>query len=261
METVIIIPARYGSSRFPGKPLVEIKGKSLLQRTWLIATAVKGVDAVYIATDDERLRDHAEGFGARVVMTSSNCRNGTERVYEAVKALKISPQQVINLQGDALLTPPWVLQAMVDELRAHPEVAMVTPAVRLTPRQYDELMVAKQGGKAGGTLVTFDKAGNALYFSKSPIPFIRKDSKVESYVHRHIGLYGYRWATLERLLGLEPGPLEQLEQLEQLRALENGLPIKIVLVDYQGRTHWSVDSPEDAVKAEEIITREGELVG
>jgi len=302
-STVIIIPARYGSTRFQGKPLHPILGITMLERVWRIAKAVKNVSSVYIATDDTRICDHAKSFGADAVMTPLECRNGTERAQAALAHLPQKPDAVINFQGDAVLTPPWVLQAIADELNSNPHATMVTPAVQMSWEQVDQLIEAKRSTPASGTVVVVDNALNALYFSKAMIPFCRggrretkgesenlslptaapqlspflrdgrRETKGESknlslptaasrlspYL-RHIGLYGYRTAILERLNALPPSPLEELEQLEQLRALENGIGIKIVLVDYQGRTHWSVDSPEDAITAAEIIKREGELV-
>lgn len=260
MKTVIIIPARYGSSRFPGKPLAVIEGKSLLYRTWLIAGEVPGADEVYIATDDQRLFDHGKSFGAQVLMTSAECRNGTERVFEAVGKLSETPGIIINLQGDALLTPPWVIQALIDNMKEDASAEIATPATRLDAAQYEALLDSKKAGQAAGTTVTFDVNGYALYFSKSVIPFIRTRSN-DLPVYRHIGLYAYRYETLKRLQSLEPGPFENAEQLEQLRALEHGIKIRVVPVDYRGRTHWSVDSPEDAEIAAEIIKREGELCG
>jgi 3-deoxy-manno-octulosonate cytidylyltransferase (CMP-KDO synthetase) len=288
MSTVIIIPARYGSTRFQGKPLHPILGITMLERVWRIARAVKGVSGVYIATDDIRIFEHAQSFGANAVMTPIECRNGTERAQAALEHLPQQPDAVINFQGDAVLTPPWVLQAIADELNTNPAATMVTPAVRMSWEQVEQLIEAKRVTPASGTVVVVDKALNALYFSKAMIPFVRREARgtrheaqedsakknalslhtppleprascLSPYL-RHIGLYGYRTAILERLNALPPSPLEELEQLEQLRALENGIGIKIVLVDYLGRTHWSVDSPEDAATAAEIIGREGELV-
>ncbi len=287
-NTTIIIPARYGSTRFQGKPLHPILGITMLERVWRIAKAVKNVSSVYIATDDTRILEHAKSFGADAVMTPLECRNGTERAQAALAHLPQKPDAVINFQGDAVLTPPWVLQAIADELNNNPAATMVTPAVQMSWEQVDQLIEAKRTTPASGTVVVVDNALNALYFSKAMIPFVRGEARgtrrevqensakentpsvqisplaprascLSPYL-RHIGLYGYRTAVLERLNALPPSPLEELEQLEQLRALENGIGIKIVLVEYQGRTHWSVDSPEDAITAAEIIEREGELV-
>lgn len=259
MDIVIVIPARYGSRRFAGKPMALIRGRSLLERTWRIARAVDHVAGVHIATEDERIAAHARSFGADAILTSSDCRNGTERVHEAVGKLSSRPEAVINLQGDAVLTPPWVLQALVDAFRADPTLSLVTPAVRCTWKQIGEIEAIKRQSPTSGTLVTFDKRGYALYFSKAIIPYLRIRDIDPPPVYRHIGIYGYRTETLAMLCSLEETPLEHAEQLEQLRALENGIPIKVVPVDYRGRTHWSVDAPEDVVKVEELIAREGEL--
>ena len=260
LNIAIVIPARYGSRRFPGKPMALIRGRSLLNRVWSIAKAVTGVSEVYIATDDQRVMDHAQGFGARVIMTSPECENGTERVRQAMQSLLQPPDAVINLQGDAVLTPPWVVQSLVDTFVANPTLQLVTPAVHLSWHQVEEIRQSKEISPTSGTLVTFDKNLNALYFSKTIIPYLRIRTMPEPPVYRHIGIYGYRFEALDHLASLPQTPLEIAEQLEQLRALENGIPIRIVLTDYRGRTHWSVDAPEDVTMVEEIIDREGDLI-
>lgn len=258
MKSLIVIPARYGSSRLPGKPLALIAGVSLLQRVWRIASAVSHVDKVVVATDDERIVEHGESFGAHCVMTPPECRNGTERVHATLDALKISPEIVINLQGDAVLTPPWVIQGVVDALLKNRTVDIATPAVVLDNESYLKLKESKARGEVGGTTVVFDREYNALYFSKSLIPFRRGD--VDTPVYRHIGLYGYRADALSRYIQLPETPLERAEQIECLRALEYGMKIRVVPVDYRGRSHCSVDSESDIRRAEELIVREGELV-
>jgi len=260
MNIVIVIPARYGSRRFPGKPLAMIAGRSLLQRVWSIGRSVANVAGVYVATDDERIATHAQGFGARVVMTPPDCATGSDRVLAAVRTLPDRPERVVNLQGDAALTPPWVLQALVDALRADPAIRMATPAVRCTNAQVREIEESKRRNPESGTLVTFDVNGDALYFSKSLIPHLRVRDQDPPPVYHHIGIYGYAIGTLERFCAFPQSPLERVEQLEQLRALENRIPVRVVIVDYRNRTHWSVDSPEDVAKVEEIIAREGELI-
>jgi 3-deoxy-manno-octulosonate cytidylyltransferase (CMP-KDO synthetase) len=265
MEAVIVIPARYGSTRFPGKPLVRISGKSMLERTWQIARSVKNAEHVFIATDDKRIAEHATQFGAKVQLTSAKCQNGSERVLEALHLLAIKPSIVVNFQGDAVLTPPNVIEALIAAMKEENTIGIATLAARLTYQQYKEFLTLKAQGAAGGTLVTFDGNGRALYFSKSIIPHIRNAADYQNNasnlpVFRHIGLYGYRLEALSQYVSLPPTPLETAEGLEQLRALENGVPIKVVVVDYEGRTHWSVDSPEDAHMVEAIIAREGELV-
>jgi 3-deoxy-manno-octulosonate cytidylyltransferase (CMP-KDO synthetase) len=262
-DVAVVIPARYGSTRFVGKPLKMIDGRSMIHRVWSLAKAAAGVTAVYVATDDDRIASHIRAFGGEAVMTPSECVDGTERVLWTARALPTPPAIVINLQGDAVLTPPWVIEAMVEEMLSDPAVELATPAVRMDRRSYETLRATKQAGEVGGTTVTFDKRHNALYFSKSVIPFVRADSEDDGAslpVYRHIGLYAYRFATLLRCVAMEPGPLERAEKLEQLRALENGIPLRVVEVDYRGRTHWAVDSPEDLLRVEEIIRAEGELL-
>ncbi len=261
MRVAIVIPARYASSRLPGKPLVEIVGKSLLRRVWDIARAVERVSGVWIATDDGRILDHARSFGANALLTPADAPTGTERARAALAQLPERPDAAINLQGDAVLTPPWVVQALVDAFHADPRLEMVTAAVRLTPAQADELARLKQRSPSSGTLVTMNLAGNALYFSKSMIPFRRDPADAGTPIHRHVGIYGYRADVLERFAKLTPGPLERAERLEQLRALEHGMKIRVVLVDYRGRTHGSVDTAADIDFVASVIAREGELVG
>jgi 3-deoxy-manno-octulosonate cytidylyltransferase (CMP-KDO synthetase) len=258
MKSAIVIPARYGSSRFPGKPLALINGMPMLERTWRIAKQA-APDQVFITTDDSRIENLAKGFGAEVVRTDMECANGTERVYQALRQIGAAPDIILNLQGDAVLTPPWVLTDLIKAMESDPQVQLATPATKLSLEQFHDLANQKASGIVGGTLVVFDKNFNAMYFSKSPIPFIRSTTVNDVPIYRHIGLYAYTFATLKQYLDLPVGPLETVEGLEQLRALENGIPIRIVLVDYKGRTHWSVDSPDDVHRVEEIIASQGEL--
>jgi 3-deoxy-manno-octulosonate cytidylyltransferase (CMP-KDO synthetase) len=259
MKSVIVIPSRYGSTRFPGKPGALIRGKTLLERVWRIAKAVPEADEVIVATDDERIASLARTFGASVVMTSSSCENGTERVHEVVRSMKDPPEIVVNLQGDAVLTPPAIISRLIPSLEQDHECGIATPAVKLGAHEFDELRRTKQQREVSGTFVVFDKNSRALYFSKAPIPHVREGAQADIPAYRHIGLYAYRTDVLARLVALPPSPLEQVEKLEQLRALENGLPIRVVEVDYGGRSAWSVDTPEDVQIVETIIEREGEL--
>jgi 3-deoxy-manno-octulosonate cytidylyltransferase (CMP-KDO synthetase) len=296
MHLRIIIPARYGSTRFPGKPLAPIAGVPLLQRVWAIGASVVGKDNAIVTTDDKRIAEFSAQIGATVIMTDPAISNGTERVHAALQQLPAEIDQIINLQGDAVLTPPWVIRAVIEEMSSnarenHPPLAggskspcyfgggsellrnsvdvdIFTPAVRMNNESLKTLRAAKAAGEAGGTTVTFDKNNNALYFSKSIIPHIRQDGSAGAHpgadavppVHRHIGLYGYRRAALNEWVALKPGPLEQTEKLEQLRALENGLKIRVVIVDYKSRSHIGIDSEADARRAEALIAQEGELL-
>ncbi len=258
MTAAIVIPARYASSRFPGKPLCVVRGVTMLERVWRIAKNVRQASRVVIASDDERILAHARSFDAEAVMTSADCTNGTERVYDTCNRVSISEEIILNLQGDALLTPPWVLEAMIDEITIHGTPELVTPAVRLEGAALNEFVEQKKARPGSGTTVVFDVNKNALYFSKSVLPHIRNAG--HAHIYRHIGLYGYRKAALARYVSLPPSPLEQAEGLEQLRALEHGMVVRVATVDYRGRTHWSIDAPGDAAIAETIIEREGELL-
>jgi len=268
MRSAIVIPARYGSTRFPGKPMANILGKSLLERTWCIAKAVGGVEEVVIATDDERIAMHASAFGAKVQMTNNNWRNGSERSLEALQLMNIKPEIVVNLQGDAVLTPPSIIETLLTEFfqTKNSSFAIATPCVQLTLGEYQNRLSGHKEGKTSGTMVTFDLQGRALYFSRALIPYPHSHSTFNQQAttavpaHRHIGLYAFRYESLCSYVNLKPTPLEKLEGLEQLRALEHGLPIKVVPVDYHGRTHWSVDHPHDIAIVEEIIKKEGELI-
>ncbi|WP_458094808.1 3-deoxy-manno-octulosonate cytidylyltransferase [Roseomonas sp. WA12] len=273
MSVLIVIPARWGSTRFPGKPLAPLRGVPMLQRVWAIARAAAPGARVVIATDDERIGAFAAGIGAEAVMTDPAIRNGTERAAAVLASLPASPggtagatpgvvasatpDFVVNLQGDAVLTPPWVIAAMIEAAR-DPAIRMVTPATRMLPEALARLVAAKAAGEVGGTTVVRNQAGDALYFSKSIIPYRRAADDVP--VLRHIGLYGYRPQVLSALVALPMGPLERAESLEQLRALEHGIPIRVVEVDYRGRTHWGVDTRGDLERCEALIGEEGELL-
>ena len=170
MHTVIIIPARYASTRYPGKPLAMLSlpdgsQKSLIELTWDAALQVSGIEAVYVATDDDQIRYAAEAFGANIIMTSNNCENGTKRCAEAVSNMGIQADIVVNLQGDAPLTPPWFIEALVKEMQRDFQVQMATPVLRCDPRTYAHFIDDRKNGRVGGTTATFDKNNNALYFS------------------------------------------------------------------------------------------------
>lgn len=259
MSAVIVIPARMASTRFPNKPMALIAGKTMIERVWSIGKAVGEGHEVIIATDDEGLRDFALGLGATVMMTDPACATGTDRVAEVAR--QFDPDTIFfSLQGDAVLTPPWVIRAVLDAMLRDPAIQIATPAVRLKGRALSEFVASKKNGSSSGTTVVFNKSGDALYFSKALIPYCRDGEGSDRMIFRHIGLYGYRGRVLERLSHLPEGVLERSEKLEQLRALENGIPIRVVKVDYLGRTHGSVDRPEDVAVIESIIAREGELV-
>ena len=257
---VIVIPARMASTRFPNKPLAMIKGKTMIERVWRIGISVPGASEVIIATDDAKLKTFAEGFGAKVLMTSPTCLTGTDRVAEISYLLGMKHTIFFSLQGDAVLTPPWVIEQVLRAMIADPTIQVATPAVHLTGKALTDFVLSKKGGSSSGTTVTFNKKGDALYFSKALIPYHRDENSPDRKVYRHIGLYAYRSDTLQQLSKLPEGCFEKSEKLEQLRALENGIPIRVIPVDYKGRTHGSVDRPEDVAIVEALIEREGELL-
>ncbi|HSX26412.1 MAG TPA: 3-deoxy-manno-octulosonate cytidylyltransferase [Chlamydiales bacterium] len=259
-SAVIVIPARMASTRFPNKPKALIAGRTMIERVWKIGKAVNQASEVVIATDDEGLRKFAEGFGAKVLMTSPECPTGTDRVAEASHLLSRKHTLFFSFQGDAVLTPPWVIADVLKAMMADPAIQMATPAVRLTGKALADFIASKRGGSSSGTTVVFDRKGDALYFSKAVIPYERNENNPDRPVFRHIGLYAYRKETLQRLSELPEGMFEKSEKLEQLRALENGIPIRVIQVDYRGRTHGSVDRPEDVAFVESVIAREGEVL-
>ena len=264
MKALIVIPARYESARFPGKPLAELVGasgvsRSLVRRSWDAARAVRGDHDIFVATDDDRIRSAAEGFGASVVMTSTGCRNGTERVAEAVAVSGTDAEIIVNLQGDAPLTPPWFVEALVDAMAADANVLMATPVLRCSAAALNSFLDDRAAGRVGGTTAVFTAGGDALYFSKEVIPFTarRYEPGEETPVFHHVGVYAYRRAALEAYMGWSPGPLETLEGLEQLRFLENGVPVRCVEVEAGGTEFWEVNNPVDVPRVEAILKARG----
>lgn len=260
MSAVIFIPARYASTRYPGKPLVELKGatgeaKSLIQRSWEAAKAVKGADAVYVLTDDSRIAEAARGFGADVLMTSENARNGTERCAEGVAQLATAPDCVVNLQGDAPLTPAWFVEALIERM-ADPAVRMATPILRCDAETLTNFVTDRQNGRVGGTTAVARADGTALYFSKEVLPFVGS-LETPPEVWHHVGVYAYRPEALEAYMSWPEGPLEKAEGLEQLRFLENGVPVTCVPVEGKGRVFWELNNPVDVARIEGVLAKEG----
>lgn len=258
MSVLVAIPARYASTRYPGKPLVSLKGpdgdKTLIRRSWEAAMAVKGVDRVVVATDDSRIRDHAEAFGAEVVMTSSTCLNGTERCAE-VAALLPGHDVVVNLQGDAPLTPAWFVEDLVTGLLANPAADIATPVLRCDGRALNGFLADRRAGRVGGTTAVFGAGMRGLYFSKEVIPFTGKtyaDDEPTPVFH-HVGVYAYRPAALAAYPTWSIGPLETLEGLEQLRFLENGRQVLCVEVQANGRQFWELNNPSDVPVIEAML--------
>ncbi len=263
MSVLIVIPARYASSRFPGKPLVALKGpngevKTLIERSWDAAMAVEGVDRVVVATDDDRIRTTAERFGAEVVMTSEQCQNGTERCADVLKRIADRFDIIVNLQGDAPLTPPWFIEELIAGLREKPWAQVATPVLATDGAALNGFLEERAAGRVGGTTAVFDRNFCALYFSKEVIPFTPKNyaGDAETPVFHHVGVYAYRQNALNAYVRWPVGPLETNEGLEQLRFLENGEPILCVEVDARGQAFWEVNNPSDVARVESIIRGE-----
>jgi len=239
---VVIIPARWGSTRFPGKPLHVIAGKPLLQRVWERCCRANKIDSTIIATDDMRIAEAAFDWGAEVALTSSKHQSGTDRIAEVVsRAREFS--LIVNVQGDEPFIDPRLLDRLVSTLQQNRHMEMITAA--------HPFQNAAEAESAHQVKVVTDLSGEALYFSRSLIPYPR-DRKWLRRALRHQGVYGFRRQTLLRLVRRKPTPLEQAESLEQLRALENGVRVH-VLVTKQGSP--GVDTPEDAAALEQIIAR------
>lgn len=261
MTVVIVIPARYASTRYPGKPLVNLRGpdgdKTLIRRSWEAAMQVSGRHRVVVATDDARIATHASDFGAEVVMTSDTCRNGTERCAEVARAM---PQAdlVVNLQGDAPLTPPAFVEALIDAIGADPDAAMATPVLRCDGRALTSFRADRAAGRVGGTTAVFGPDHRALYFSKEVIPFAPGQFGLgdPTPVFHHVGVYAYRRADLLAYADWPDGPLERLEGLEQLRFLEQGKKVRCVEVDAKGRAFWELNNPSDVDVIESILAQQ-----
>ncbi|MFL6743278.1 MAG: 3-deoxy-manno-octulosonate cytidylyltransferase [Sphingomicrobium sp.] len=263
MNTVVLIPARYQSTRYPGKPLVQLKGaggaaKPLIQRSVEAARRVAGVSGVFVVTDDERIADASTGFGAGVIMTSSECRNGTERCAEALAQLH-DPDLVINFQGDALLTPPGFVESLIARMESDRDALVATPAMRLRSDEVHTLQAEEAAGRVGGTTVVTDGQGHALYFSKRLIPHLPADAldAEMSPVRLHVGVYAYRPQALERYVATPVSELETLEGLEQLRFLVAGMRIAVVDVATPPFALRELNNPEDVAPIEQALGEAG----
>ena len=244
-KTVVLIPARYASTRFPGKPLHLLAGKPLVQHVWERACQAKGIDSVIIATDDMRIAEAAFAFGAEVALSSPDCVSGTDRCAEVAARLK-KVARVINVEGDEPMVAPALLSKLARALKKESSLEMVTAA---TPFGKDE-----DPANPNAVKVVLNKNSDALYFSRSPIPFLR-DGPSFPFL-RHLGIYGYTSGFLQRFVKWPTGVLEAAESLEQLRALERGASIRVVLT-----THASigVDTPADAIAAEALLSQPSRL--
>ena len=247
MRVAVIIPSRYGSSRFDGKPLAFISGKPMIQRVYERVQPCEFVTDVVVATDDERIFHAVTSFGGKAVMTSSENRTGTDRVAEAAEKLGLEPHDiVVNVQGDQPLLDHRSIGQLVSPFFSHPDFEMSTLAFKIVNK--DEITNPKD------VKVTFDHNGFALYFSRSPIPFGR-DPHINFDTYKHLGVYAYTMQFLELFKKLPNGKLELIEKLEQLRALEYGHRIKVIVTEYDSP---EVDLPEDIARIEKILEKRSE---
>jgi 3-deoxy-manno-octulosonate cytidylyltransferase (CMP-KDO synthetase) len=245
MSTIGIIPARYQSSRFPGKPLAKIGDKSMIQRVYE-RCRLAGLDKVLIATDDERIADHAKDFNANVIMTSADCKTGTERCYEAYSKLDEKFDNIINIQGDEPFIDPNQIM-LISKAFEEEEVQIATLAEKFEKK---EELFSENTAK-----IVKNHQDFALYFSRSVVPFVR-DAKKDNWLKnntfwKHIGIYGFRSEVLKEISKLQSIQIEESESLEQLRWLYFGFKIKVIETKYFG---VSVDTPKDLEKANEILT-------
>ena len=251
-RVLVVVPARYASQRFPGKPLVPICGadgvaRPLIRWSWEAAMTVRDRADIVVATDDGRIADAVRGFGGAVAMTSGDLRNGTERCAAVLDQSGYDPDLVINLQGDSPLITRAALDTLIDGWIAT-RAQVLTPWLACDAAIGGMLVADDRAGRVGGTTVVSDHTGHALYFSKRPIPY-----GVEAGLKLHLGLYAYTPSALRAYAALPPGSLELAEGLEQLRFLENGIPIRLVEVARPQSGFWEVNNPGDVAHVERAL--------
>jgi len=236
---IAVIPARFGSSRLEGKPLVKIAGKAMIQRVYEQARKSSVVTRTIVATDDERIIKAVEAFGGEAIMTSDTCRSGTDRVAQTASTLGLGPDEIlINIQGDQPVFDPRCLDHMIRPFETDKNLVMSTLAFKIEdPREITDPKDVK---------VVFDKNGSALYFSRAQIPFPR-DGQIDVDYYKHLGFYAYTKKFLDKIITLPTSVCEDVEKLEQLRILEHGYPIKVVVSDYDSP---EIDLPEDIERIE-----------
>ena len=267
MKTLIVIPARYSSSRFPGKPLAKINGIPMLDR--VVAQAKEAIPLIssgtteyVVATDDDRICAHCKARSIPYIITSPDLPSGTDRAHAAMQIHSSDADIIVNLQGDAPFTPPNHI-ATVAKAAAEPGYDVATPFIQLSWEALDELRNHKIQTQFSGTTLTCTQSGKALWFSKNIIPAIRNESSIRrssilSPVRRHVGLYGFKRKSLEKYIGLDETEYERYEGLEQLRLIENGMDILCVEVFPSKISAPGIDTPEDLKRAEELIRKHGD---
>jgi len=249
MKFTAIIPARYASTRFPGKPLAVLGGKSVIQRVYEQVSSV--LDEAWVATDDERILQAVEAFGGRAVMTRSDHKSGTDRIEEAVEKIDTTADVIINVQGDE----PFIHRSQIETLCS----LFDTPQTQIATlgKRFETIEAAEN---PNSPKIVTDVNGYALYFSRSPIPFVRGTQQAEWLTRfpylKHLGIYAYRREVLAEITKLPQSPLEQAESLEQLRWLQNGYRIKVGLTDVET---IGIDTPDDLKRAEDFLSKQQAL--
>lgn len=271
MKTLICIPARYASTRFPGKPLAKIAGREMLLR---VVDHAQGAAAdfdgcqIIVATEDERIVDFCKANGIDCRLTSESCKSGTDRVMEVVRSLSEKPEFILNLQGDNPLCPSWFIKSILNAYYSDNSVEVATPVTQLSWADLDKMRENKKSTPFSGTSAVFGADGTAFWFSKNILPAIRKEDKLRqasemSPVYRHIGLYGYRADVLDKIARMPESFYEKLEGLEQLRWIENGVKVRCVKVEYGAFAPMAslsgVDNPEDVARVEAVLKECGEV--
>jgi 3-deoxy-manno-octulosonate cytidylyltransferase (CMP-KDO synthetase) len=245
MKLLGVIPSRYASSRFPGKPLVDMLGKSMLQRVYEQVSKANSLTKVIVATDDERIFDHVKNFGGEVCMTSTHHPSGTDRCQEAYLSTNEHFDFVVNIQGDEPFIDPNQIDLLCSSIESTTELATLI----------QKIATLEQLHSPGEAKVVLNKNKEAIYFSRSPIPFVQKidpkDWLHHATFYRHVGLYAYRTDVLAKITQLQQSPLEKAESLEQLRWIENGFRIKTIETEMEESI--CIDTPEDLQKALEIL--------
>jgi len=242
-KIAVVIPARYASTRFPGKPLFPLAGKPMIQHVWERCSRAKGIGRVIVATEDSRIAAACADIGAECVMTSEKCPSGTDRVAEVARKKLRGFTHVINVQGDEPLVDPGTITKLAKAMAESRDIAMITSA-----SVFD---TGDDVANANAVKVVVDRSGDALYFSRSPIPFVRNETPGLKF-YRHQGIYGYALKLLFQFVNWKPTRLECAESLEQLRALENGVKIRVIFVKHLS---VGVDTPADAAAVTPLLKK------